>query len=70
MCLVKILTQKNISESEKGIFSEYIRLNGQSLAKIIDDIIDIAKIEAGQLKIIKTECNVNQILTDVYQSFY
>lgn len=37
---------------------------------IINDIIDIAKIEAGQLKITDSECNVDKLLTDIYGTFF
>lgn len=36
---------------------------------MIDDIIDISKIEAGQIKIKITECNVNHLLYELYESF-
>ncbi|MFW5700838.1 MAG: PAS domain-containing protein [Cyclobacteriaceae bacterium] len=51
---------------------EYINLineNGNSLINIINDIIDIAKIEAGQLKINNDYIHVHEILEDTHVLF-
>ncbi|MBI9069479.1 MAG: PAS domain S-box protein [Salinivirgaceae bacterium] len=61
----ELLTQTNINESEKEIFSEYIRLNGQSLAKIIDDIIDISKLESKRLSITKASFNLHTLFNEL-----
>jgi PAS domain S-box-containing protein len=64
-----LLTDPDLTSDQKHELINHINKNSNTLVYLIDDIIDIAKIEAGQLKINKTECNINQILSDVYQSF-
>jgi PAS domain S-box-containing protein len=54
------------------IRDEFIRLiseNSKMLLNLIEDIIDVAKIEAEQIKVIKSTCQVNQIL-DELGNFY
>ena len=39
------------------------------MLSLIDDIIDISKIEAGQLKIFKSDYFVDAILMEIYESY-
>jgi PAS domain S-box-containing protein len=55
-----------------GTRDEFIRLiseNSKMLLNLIEDIIDVAKIEAEQIKVIKSTCHVNKIL-DELASYY
>jgi PAS domain S-box-containing protein len=64
-----LLTEPDNTEELKQKYLNHIINSTNSLMSLIDDIIDISKIEAGQLKITKTECHVNELLTDLYSSF-
>jgi len=51
---------------------EFIRLISESskmLLNLIEDIIDVAKIEAEQLKIVQAPCHINQILDELCNYF-
>lgn len=65
----KLLTAGNISETENEQYIEIIKNTGNILLNIIDDIIDIAKIEAGQIQIHKTDTAVNKILHELHAFF-
>lgn len=39
----------------------YINQNSETLLKLIDDIIDIAKIESGQIRIRKENCSIHRV---------
>ncbi|OFX40859.1 MAG: hypothetical protein A2X08_11750 [Bacteroidetes bacterium GWA2_32_17] len=57
-------------ELDKKTRNEYINMitsSSHSLLNLINDIIDISKIEAGQLRISETACNLNQILNKLLQ---
>ena len=64
-----LLRNPGISEDEKNEFLNHITSCGNTLLTLIDDIIDISKIEAGQIKIRVAECNVNAILDELRESF-
>jgi PAS domain S-box-containing protein len=53
-----LLASEHIPDVQKKDFVNYIRTSSEILLNLVDDIIDIAKIEAGELKIIKKECEI------------
>jgi signal transduction histidine kinase/ActR/RegA family two-component response regulator len=65
-----LLSHPEISEVEKNEFVNLIRLNGKNLMTLVEDIIDISKIESGQLHVKNSPCQLHQLLTEVYDSFY
>jgi PAS domain S-box-containing protein len=64
-----LLNERETEPEERREYTEIINQNSNLLLKIIDDILDIAKIEAGQLKIIEKPCYLDQILYDEYVLF-
>lgn len=64
-----LLDHPDMTEDSKADFIKQIRNNGQTLLRLIDDIIDLSKIEAGQLKINLEQCDLNQVVHDVYKIF-
>ncbi|MBN2350885.1 MAG: response regulator [Bacteroidales bacterium] len=64
-----LLSSNTVPEDQKSEFIAYIQSSGEMLLNLIDDIIDIAKIEAGEIKITKIECNINEILNDLERTF-
>jgi signal transduction histidine kinase len=47
----ELLLRDGLSEKDKDLYVGIIQSNGSDLLRLIDDIIDISRIEAGQLKI-------------------
>jgi len=58
-----------ISKEEKDEFIQEITINGNTMLQLIDDIISIAKIEAGQLSIFKKEFDINALLKEILGIF-
>jgi CheY-like chemotaxis protein/nitrogen-specific signal transduction histidine kinase len=55
-----------------SVLTEYIiqiQNSGRLLIKIIDDILDIAKIEAGELNVAIEKCEINSLLDDLHQHY-
>jgi PAS domain S-box-containing protein len=65
----QLLSDPNIASNKKEEFIKIITHNGQTLIRLIDDIIDIARIEAGQLTINIAECHLNVLLSELQKQF-
>lgn len=63
----ELITRKTVAQEKKDIYAQYITNSGKTLLTLIDDIIDIAKIEAGQLKINKSATYVNLMFSEVLE---
>ncbi|EDY82218.1 Two component regulator three Y motif family [Verrucomicrobiia bacterium DG1235] len=63
-----IVTDK-FSDDERRDFTKIIYNNCTSLATLIDDILDLSAIEAGQIKIAKRAFNLDGLLDELSDSF-
>jgi signal transduction histidine kinase/ligand-binding sensor domain-containing protein len=64
-----LLMIQSFDTTEKSSFAEIIRTNGDHLLNLLNDIIDVSMIEAGQLKLHFKSVDVNELLQDVWLSF-
>ncbi len=64
-----LLSHPDISGIEKEEFINLIRINGKNLLTLVEDIIDISKIDSGQLQIKNAPCNLHQLMIRVNDSF-
>ncbi len=69
MGFAELLKLSNIGEDEKQDFLENITQSGYKLLNIINDILDLSKIEAGQINIVRNRFSVNRMLNDLYKLF-
>jgi PAS domain S-box-containing protein len=65
----KLMGKPNLSEDRKKQYAEIINDMCRQLLHLVDDIIDISKIETGQLKIQKTEFNLNDLLFRLFSVY-
>ncbi len=64
-----LLATDDYSNDEKREFVEMIRSSGKLLLNLINDIIDISKIEAGELKIQHTSFKLSPVLDELFHTF-
>ncbi len=64
-----VLRTSVVSKEEHDHYLEIITKNGQALVKIIDDILDLSKIEAGKLSIEHTPVCLSEVTQDILAMF-
>ena len=65
----ELLGARDLSRDQQMQYINLIQSSGNNLLRLIDDIIDIAKIEAGELSIRKTDCHIGQIMWELYYTY-
>ncbi len=63
------LLHKDLSREKKEAYIKVITDNTHSLLRLIEDIIDVSKIEAGELAIREMECNPSSLVEEVSATF-
>lgn len=62
-----ISEESNIEQKDKERYQKLIRINSDVLLNLINDIIDLSKIETNQLKINYSNFNLNKLISDLYE---
>ncbi|NVO08704.1 MAG: PAS domain S-box protein [Bacteroidales bacterium] len=65
----EFLCEPNISSEKRKKFVDIINTSGQQLLHIINDIIDISKLESKQLKLFYEEFNLYDVLNSIVNVF-
>jgi len=65
----EMLAKKDISEEQRTKYFELVSNSSESLLNLIDDILDISKIESGQLSIVKSKITPFLLLQELQVIF-
>ncbi|MCK9207362.1 MAG: ATP-binding protein [Salinivirgaceae bacterium] len=65
----ELLKNRNLSKQKQEEFLNIIEDSGNKLLYIINNLVDISKIEAGQMKVILEKTNLNEIIDYIYHFF-
>lgn len=65
----ELLQDTQYEEKDKGEFINLIIKNGEILLGIINDILDISKIQSGELKIKQKSMPINKFLMDIIKEY-
>ncbi len=65
----QLLEDESIDRETRTKYLGYIHSGGESLLNLINDIIDISKIEAGELKLEKSYFNLFEMMQELYDTF-
>lgn len=63
-----LLADEELSVGEREEFIELITKSGRDLLNLIDNVIDMAKIETNQINMQKNDCNLNHLFKDLYNT--
>ena len=64
-----LLKDETIEKNCKSLYLDIINRNSQSLLSLIDDIIDISRIEANELKVVKTSVDLVALFKELEMEF-
>ncbi|MBR5644868.1 MAG: hypothetical protein IKW77_11865 [Salinivirgaceae bacterium] len=64
-----LLADEDLTQTDREEFIDLINKSGQDLITLIDNIIDISKIETGQMTVKKEECPIFPLLNDIMAVF-
>jgi signal transduction histidine kinase/CheY-like chemotaxis protein len=65
----ELLTGDYVTQKQKEEYSNIIKENNQQLLHIINDILDVSKIEAGLLQIHKHKYNITELLSNLETTY-
>ncbi|MBA4411456.1 MAG: ATP-binding protein [Bacteroidota bacterium] len=65
----EILKTPDLTGEQQQEYISTMEICGVRMLNIIDDIVDISKIESGQMNVSVSETNVNKLLDDIYTFF-
>lgn len=66
----EIITSHDLEESDRQEYAELIKQSGNNLLHLINDIIDLSKIECKQIQLKPTKFSINMLLSELYEKFY
>ncbi len=64
----ELLLDPKLGVEERTEFLNKVRSNGQQLLRLIDDILDLSKVEAGKVSIDKIKFSITDLIQDVIES--
>jgi signal transduction histidine kinase/ligand-binding sensor domain-containing protein/CheY-like chemotaxis protein len=64
-----LLGSTNLTSEEIKTYTSYIRNNSKSLLVLIEEILDLSKIEANQLSIYKQPVVISELMNELFEAF-
>jgi PAS domain S-box-containing protein len=65
----ELLSQNNLNEKDRKEFISHINQGSETLLNLIDDIIDISKIEAGQIRLNNIAFKLSSVFSELHTLF-
>ncbi|MBX3043315.1 MAG: PAS domain S-box protein [Candidatus Kapabacteria bacterium] len=70
MGFTHLLADPNITAEEHSEFLSLLERSNKRLLNLINDILDLARIEAGKVDIVEDNFNINYLINDIAQLYY
>jgi len=64
-----LLNRKGLSDKKREKYTDIINSNSVQLLSIINDILDIAKIETGEIDLDESDIHINDLIQGLYDTF-
>lgn len=64
----KLLQNEDLTSDMRKRYHDIIQKNGEHLMALINDILDLSKVEAGQLRMEMSTCSVKSLVYEVFDS--
>lgn len=64
-----LIADLELGPKEKKEYSDIIKSNNDLLLKLINDILDLSRIESGHMSFTESDCNLNTLLKEIYQTY-
>lgn len=61
----QLLSKPELSSDDKEIFIKNIKSSGEKLLSLLDDVLDLSKIEAGVMKIYLSDVPINRLIDEL-----
>lgn len=65
-----LLTDHELDHDSRKEFANLINSSGNNLLAIINDVLDISKIEAGQVTLVENEFSVHNLITQIQKEYF
>ncbi|MEA4936144.1 Sensor histidine kinase RcsC [bioreactor metagenome] len=66
---IELLNDEELVEKDKKNYMDIVTKSGQRLLNTINDVIEISKIESGQISLHYSNVNIGEMMTDLYEFF-
>lgn len=64
-----LLTESDVTKAERVQFVEQISTSTSTLLDLIEDILDLSRLETNQISLVIEELEPNEVLQDIYDSY-
>lgn len=64
-----LLTEPGLDSGSRSEFASLINLSGNNLLAIINDVLDISKIEAGQITLTESEFSAQHLISEIQKEY-
>ncbi len=64
-----LMQRSSTSEKKRNQFMKIVHRNGLNLLKLVEDILDISKIDAKQMELSKNDVSLNTLMSELYDSY-
>ncbi|MBK1879346.1 hybrid sensor histidine kinase/response regulator [Pelagicoccus mobilis] len=63
------MTEPDFDPEEKENFKRHIENSSESLTRIVDDILEFSRIEAGEVTLQQTAFDIQELIADIYDTY-